>query len=433
MFFLGLVLSSSSLALGLLASPASASGSPIELQEGDVMTIHTPNFPSPYPQGRWYLWLFSSPPNTLIDLKCDRFNVRPSENCQIDAFYVSPTGDYYMRDALHFCGVGVLDLTSKTNALLVYFQSSFLFFMTNYHPGFNCSVSVVDHQTTSATTTTQAPEVPSVVTTTTAAAPIPQDNCHCGVQGDVESRVVGGTMSQLHGWPWQASLRLTSSNTNFCGGALIDNWWVLTAAHCVSDFHKEEFSVTLGEHNLEEDDEAPHTTSFSVSTIITHDQYDPVAVNNDIALVKLDKSVTYSKGISPVCLPWGSATRNFKGENVTVTGWGATSFQGTTSHVLREVTLPVLTTKECRYFLGDRISKNMFCTYEPGKDSCQGDSGGPMNWVNKDTGRVVTIGIVSWGIGCAANGNPGVYTKLTKYLDWIQQNTGADFCNSETS
>jgi len=74
--------------------------------------------------------------------------------------------------------------------------------------------------------------------------------------------------------------------------------------------------------------------------------------------------------------------------------------------------------------VGSKITDNMFCTYAPNKDACQGDSGGPLNWVSKGTGRAYLVGITSWGVGCASENTPGVYTKVTNYLSWIQQYTG---------
>ena len=111
-------------------------------------------------------------------------------------------------------------------------------------------------------------------------------------------------------------------------------------------------------------------------------------------------------------------------------GWGTTSYGGETSDPLMEVAVSVVSTQRCRQYqtISSKITDNMFCTYTEGKDACQGDSGGPLNWQDPSTGRVYLIGITSFGIGCAKPNIPGVYTKITNYLGWIQQYTGTTSC-----
>lgn len=221
-----------------------------------------------------------------------------------------------------------------------------------------------------------------------------------------------------------------TTGTPFCGGTLIDNQWVLTATHCLKDFQASDIIIRLGEHQVSSTSETNLTISRNVAQIIVHANYNDSSVDNDIGLVKLSSPVVYSKQINPACLPLRfPTTQDFNGKMATVTGWGTTAYQGFVSDILQEITLPVLGNSQCNTFASvtGKLTANMFCTYEAGKDSCQGDSGGPL--VYEEAGRNYLIGVVSWGIKCAEIGYPGVYTKVNNYLDWIKQKTGATFCN----
>jgi len=94
---------------------------------------------------------------------------------------------------------------------------------------------------------------------------------------------------------------------------------------------------------------------------------------------------------------------------------------GATSAILREVTYPVITNQRCATMYSG-ITSRMLCAYEPGKDSCSGDSGGPF-FVTQGS-EILQIGIVSWGIGCAGVGAPGVYTRVSTIVSWVCQVTG---------
>ena len=103
-----------------------------------------------------------------------------------------------------------------------------------------------------------------------------------------------------------------------------------------------------------------------------------------------------------------------------VTGWGRLSSSGPLADVLQEATVRTLSIEQCRRKYGQsRISDNMICAEEPGKDSCEGDNGGPLAVLGQD-GSYRQIGVVSWGRGCARQGYPGVYTRLSSLLGWIQ-------------
>ncbi|XP_047485799.1 trypsin alpha-3-like [Penaeus chinensis] len=242
------------------------------------------------------------------------------------------------------------------------------------------------------------------------------DTCKCGQKA--ASRIVGGATTGVNEWPWQAALMYGSQQ--FCGGSLINDRYVLTAAHCTEGMRPSEVTIRLAEHRLSTSSETS-VVRRSVSEIIEHPDYQAGDEINDIALVKLSSPVKVSETVLPVCMP--PAKPKYGGKTATVTGWGTTSSGGSSSDTLREVDVTVLSNTACRSdSYGRAIKDTMLCAGSAGKDSCQGDSGGPL--VFKDRrGNYDQIGVVSWGYGCGDEGFPGVYTRVNSYLDWIKTNT----------
>ena len=111
---------------------------------------------------------------------------------------------------------------------------------------------------------------------------------------------------------------------------------------------------------------------------------------------------------------------------LTVAGWGVT-LEGSLvlSSSLQEVNLPLVNLTQCREALGEAVTDNMLCAGGVlGQDACQGDSGGPLMGTDPDTDRVYLAGVVSWGVGCAREDLPGVYTRVSRYTHWIRQIVG---------
>ena len=236
--------------------------------------------------------------------------------------------------------------------------------------------------------------------------------------GETNDPIVGGKISTTGAWPGAAAVY--KSGYQACGGTLVAPSWVVTAAHCVTTSQTNGgFSkVVLGKNKLS----GSGGESRTVDKAFRHERYSASAQDNDIALIHLSQPSTMpvAKIVSTAQLSKVTA-----GSNTTVVGWGTMSEGAySTSDDLREVDVPIIADSTCKSYSGySRITTNMICAgfANGGKDSCQGDSGGPL--FEKIDNTNVQIGIVSWGLGCARAGAPGVYTKIGNYLAWLNTNT----------
>ncbi|XP_037380672.1 transmembrane protease serine 3 [Talpa occidentalis] len=244
----------------------------------------------------------------------------------------------------------------------------------------------------------------------------------CGLRRGPRSRIVGGNVSLLAQWPWQASLQFRGYH--LCGGSIVTPVWIVTAAHCVYDLYQpQSWTVQVGLVSLP-DSPAP---SHLVEKIIYHGKYKPKRLGHDIALLKLAGPLPFSDMVQPVCLP--NSEENFPDGKVCWTsGWGATEDGGDASPVLNHAAVPLLPNKLCNHrdVYGGIIAPSMLCAgyLKGGVDSCQGDSGGPLVCQERRVWKLV--GATSFGVGCAEVNKPGVYTRITSFLDWIHEQMERD-------
>ncbi|XP_024140745.1 serine protease 27 [Oryzias melastigma] len=250
----------------------------------------------------------------------------------------------------------------------------------------------------------------------------------CGRPPLMENRIVGGMDSKEGAWPWQVDLQ-TKSDGHICGGSIITQNWVLSAAHCFpNSYDVSNYIVYVGRYQIKNTNQ--HESVHSVSRVVIPSSYVESYKGQDVALVQLSTPITWSDYARPVCLP-SSGTLFSAGMRCYVTGWGNTKEDVSLSGLgtLQEVEVPIISQSSCQeMYLSDPteqvdILSDMICAgYQGGgKDSCQGDSGGPLvcPMVN---GTWVQAGVVSFGIGCAQQNKPGVYARLTTFSSFIKNN-----------
>uniref|UniRef100_A0A3B3X9G8 Peptidase S1 domain-containing protein n=1 Tax=Poecilia mexicana TaxID=48701 RepID=A0A3B3X9G8_9TELE len=221
-------------------------------------------------------------------------------------------------------------------------------------------------------------------------------------------RIVGGRSVAPGEIPWQVLFRPKPSGRLFCGGSILSERWVITAAHCLREAAGS-FSVRKDYEVLEEQ---PHPRYNATLDIYNH----------DIALLYLKETISFSATVRPICIgPMAFIEDLVKQPSpATVSGWGRTRFMGITSNILQKVEVPLVDQTECKKSSNERITPVMFCAgfYDVAKDACQGDSGGPHAKSYRDTWFLT--GIVSWGEECAKEGKYGVYTRVSVYYSWIK-------------
>ncbi|XP_033370309.1 transmembrane protease serine 6 isoform X3 [Parus major] len=246
-----------------------------------------------------------------------------------------------------------------------------------------------------------------------------ENHCDCGMQAPL-SRIVGGMNSVEGEWPWQASLQVRGRH--ICGGTLIADRWVVSAAHCFQDERLASpsiWTVYLGKYLQ---NATGHTeVSFKVIHLFLHPYYEEDSHDYDVALLQLDHPVIISPLIQPICLP--APSHIFEpGLHCWITGWGALKEGGHISNVLQKVDVQLIQQNICSEAYYYMITPRMLCAgyYQGMKDACQGDSGGPLA-CKEPSGRWFLAGLVSWGMGCARANHYGVYTRITQVLGWMNQ------------
>ncbi|GAB6027530.1 hypothetical protein CHUAL_001778 [Chamberlinius hualienensis] len=242
-------------------------------------------------------------------------------------------------------------------------------------------------------------------------------------------RIVNGQEAQYAKWPWQISVRIKQFRGKFihkCGAALLNENWAVTAAHCVNGRLPGDFVLRMGEFDLDSSNEPLRHVERRIEQIIVHPKFHSQSFENDLALVRFQIRMQFQEHIIPICLPLINDT--FVNETGYATGWGKLFYvNGPLPTVLQEVQLPIITNSECEQeyrkagYL-EHIPDIFLCAgFEKGeKDSCEGDSGGPLV-VKQGNGRWVLAGIISWGIGCGLPHQPGVYTRISHFRQWIDE------------
>lgn len=261
-----------------------------------------------------------------------------------------------------------------------------------------------------------------------------QEGCNGDLDetNDKSTRIVGGmpvgSLSR-HGWPWMAQVffQMPGRQARFiCGGSVITSYYILSAAHCFDVAMSNNYFVRVGSLTVGQG------RQHDLLNIYQHENYRRGEFYDDIAVLEVTREMNLDGRVSPICLPTGRYYGDsLVGKNLIVAGWGLTTFGGLPSSILQEVSVPVIPNSKCQNAYGRAIlpaiskgiTDGMICAglEEGGKDSCQGDSGGPL--ILEDGGKLMIVGIVSFGYKCAEPGYPGVYTRVVNYLRWLADNT----------
>lgn len=266
---------------------------------------------------------------------------------------------------------------------------------------------------------------------------LPSTNC-----GPLSTdKVSGGNKTNLYEFPWMALLRYnTPEGLDYkCGGSIINDRYILTAAHCISGLRTGYgiYSVILGEYDTTTEVDCvvtngqsnclPPRQEFFIDQLIVHPQYNNPKFANDIGLIRLSQRISFTDHITPVCLPKNWALQNFLLKNLVITGWGTTE-DNRPSPVLLQAKLSVVGINECQaVHKRVELTNNQICAKGPGiVDSCQGDSGGPLVFPSVLNGspKYIQYAIVSAGGAGCGNGDakPGVYVRIQNYMNWILDN-----------
>jgi len=265
----------------------------------------------------------------------------------------------------------------------------------------------------------------------------PTGTCKCGIVNTRKGNdyIMGGNPTKENQYPWMVALTLNGSM--ICGGSLIDDRTVLTAAHCLCEkkdkdtgkctsfISADRLGVWVGLHDWRVTDKGQE--HIGVEEWLKHEEYQLVnSKDNDLALLKLNKRVKWRREVQPLCLP-EIKSQIYEGDMATVIGWGKLRSNQFPNR-LREADVKIISNKQCKKYYA-KITDNMLCTYEgnDGKDACSGDSGGPLFIERKGVEvngkkQYEQIGVVSSGALCGTRKDPaGVYEKVTAQLDWIKK------------
>nr|AAV91457.2 serine protease 6 [Lonomia obliqua] len=244
---------------------------------------------------------------------------------------------------------------------------------------------------------------------------------------DPQGRITGGTEAAFGDWPWMVYIMNNAENpkvfVHMGGGSLLNKNWAVTAGHLFDHYKSTQILLRFGELDRFKETEPLQHVERTIEELHLYPSYNKRTYENDIALIKFS-AVPIQRHIRPVCLP--AKVRDYDREPVTVTGWGQIIEDGAQPDILLQAEVEVINNIQCEnMFFQAHIYADIFDTIicagyqRGGKDSCKGDSGGPLVYCRPDTNQYEVIGVVSNGYGCGEEFPPGIYTRVTSFLPWI--------------
>jgi len=239
-------------------------------------------------------------------------------------------------------------------------------------------------------------------------------------------RIIGGDTAEPHAYPWQISLQMRQLGifSHICGGSVIDEHTIVCAAHCVIGEVEEQVQVVAGAHNIAKDEDNSWQVR-KIAKLLAHEDYDSYNIENDISLIRLAEPLEFNEFVQPVKLA-KTGEMVEAGTECLNSGWGVTH-NGILPHLpdeLQVVSVPIVDQETCVNIYQDigPVYDGEICAGSKDKGACNGDSGGPLVCPNED-GDLILHGIVSWGMKpCAQEQYPNVYTRVSYYRDWIEEN-----------
>lgn len=254
----------------------------------------------------------------------------------------------------------------------------------------------------------------------------------CGKKGQDSGRDGEADMAE---WPWHAAILEKPQDLYVCGSTLLDESWILTAAHCVDDYlpfvHniRDILKVRLGEYDVSTTAEPLRHEEFNITDIVVYPGFNNSTLVHDIALLRLERPAKRKQNIDVVCMPkpddFREPTSSRSSVKCYVTGWGRRTETSEHSLVLKEIKVPLWNHDTCNGALQAQfgpayiLPSTAICAGSEGKDACDGDGGGPL--VCEKDNQWYQVGIVSFGIGCGRRNVPGVYTNVEAYGPWIEE------------
>ncbi|CAH1101638.1 unnamed protein product [Psylliodes chrysocephalus] len=352
--------------------------------------IYNQNYPQYYVPNTNCLWVATAPAGSQINLYCQVVNLPTSPSCSGDRLRVSLSGDSNFIDEKVYCGSGTLSLTSTSNRLAI---------------GLLATSNSVGGQL-------------DCILTAVSTAP----QCDCGYKRP--TRIVGGIDSGVNEYPSMAGLIDYAVGAEvICGATIIHDRYVVSAAHCLPLIPTANMGVLVGDSDITTGTDTSAAYLYRVESAIAHPNFNYDQQTNDIAIIKTTTKITFSLYVGPICLPFRYVGNSFAGQKVTYLGWGQLFYNGPKPNVLQKVdNVNVISNSQCQQSYNNKqIVPGQMCTYTQGKDACQGDSGGPALWMDPSTYRLQFLGVISYGYAC--NLKPGITTRVTYYLSWIQSMT----------